>query len=219
MKNSYKLYIFDFDGTLADSGLGIARAIQEFSTLKGLPQYTERQILDAVGHGVDELLGALFPMKKMDDNQKFKFIEEFIEVYRVNQRHQTFLYSEVESILKEIVRKGSKIAIVSNKPEDLLLDVTKSLGLDTLPWIKIAGANTYTKCKPDGFPLLEVMKIATISAEDTLMVGDSDADLLAALNANCDFLGCAFGIGSQDLAEKYPKQTLMDEFKEIRSWI
>lgn len=219
MKDHYNLYIFDFDGTLADSGLGIAHAIQQFSKQKGLPIYTERQILDAVGHGVDQLLSTLFPMEEFDTRKKFEFIEEFIEVYRVNQKEKTFLYPEVEQILNEIVDSGSKIAIVSNKPEDLLSDVIESLGLNSLPWVKIAGAETYAKPKPDGLPLVEVMKLAGVEASNTVMVGDSDADCLAAKNAGSDFLGCTFGIGSKDLINRFPNEALMNEFREIRKWI
>ena len=218
MKENYKLYIFDFDGTLADSGIGIAHSIQQFSKQKGLPIYTQRQILDAVGHGVDQLLSTLFPMEKFDRQKKFQFIEEFIDVYRLNQKEKTFLYPEVEKILHQIIDSGGKIAIVSNKPEDLLIDVIESLGLDSLPWVKIAGAQTYARPKPDGLPLLEVMKLAGVDAHNTVMVGDSDADLLAAKDANCDFLGCTFGIGSKDLVTAYPNAILMNEFREIRKW-
>jgi phosphoglycolate phosphatase len=214
MKN-YSLYIFDFDGTLADSGLGIAYSIQAFSKQKGLPIYTERQILDAVGHGVDELLDKLYPTNNFNDEQRYDFIEEFIEVYRQNQKQKTFLYSGAEELLRNLVKNNKKIAIVSNKPEDLLIDVVKSLGLDELPWIKIAGAETFSEPKPSAVPLEEVMKLANESPENTVMVGDSDADYLAAVNAKSDFLGCSFGIGSQYLATHYPEIKIIHSITEV----
>lgn len=215
MRSDIELYIFDFDGTLADSGLGIAYSIQTFSKQKGLPIYTPRQILDAVGHGVDQLIDKLYPTHDFTEKQRDDFIEEFIEVYRNNQREKTFLYPGVEDILTDLVSHNKKIAIVSNKPEDLLIDVVSSLKLDRLPWIKIAGAETFAEPKPSALPLNQVMKLANTPPHQTLMVGDSDADYLAACNANCHFIGCSFGIGSKYLAQAYPEAKIVHHFEDV----
>lgn len=219
MKPKMELFIFDFDGTLADSGLGIAHSVQVFSKQKGLPVYTERQILNAVGHGVDELIDKLYPTNHFTAQQRLDFIDEFIDIYRENQRQKTFLFKGVEDLLYNLTKQNKKIAIVSNKPENLLIDVVTALELDQLPWITIAGAETFAEPKPSALPLQEVMKMAGISAQNTVMVGDSDADYLASTNANCHFIGCSFGIGSKQLAQNYPDAHIIHEIKEIEEWI
>ncbi len=219
MNKNYDLYIFDFDGTLADSGTGIAHTAQHFSQLKGLPQYSEREILNAVGHGVEDLLDALYSIHQMPPRDKINFINEFITIYRQKQREQTFLYPEVENILEILQRKNKKMAIISNKPDDLLVDVVNQLNLNRFPWIKVAGAQSFALPKPDGLPLQKVMELAEVDANQTVMIGDSCADFLAAQNAHTDFIGCLFGIGSKELQETYPQVTLINEFSALKNYI
>jgi phosphoglycolate phosphatase len=214
--NRYKLVIFDFDGTLADSGLGIAHAVNEFARQRNLPIHSTETILNAVGHGVEELMNNLFKTKQLSTREQFVFIEDFIKVYQQVQTQKTFLYPQVPEILHELHQAGTKLAIVSNKPEKLLLEVIASLNLDKLNWIKIAGAETFAQPKPSAIPLQEVMQMANTEQQQTVMVGDSIADCQAAHNAKIDFIGCLFGIGSTDLMRSYPHEKYIHQFKEIK---
>lgn len=216
MKNNYELCIFDFDGTLADTGPGLVYAIQQFAKSKGLAHYSDKQILNSLGKGIDNLIFTLFPLKQLSDHQKHQYIQEFIEIYTAHQLNNLVLFPEVRETLNQLIASNYKIAIVSNKPEEMLLEEARYLGINELPWINIAGVDTYVECKPSGLPLEEIMKLANVDPSKTVMIGDSDADCLSARNANCDFIGCSFGLGSQYLIENYPSETLIDEFHQLK---
>ena len=213
--SKFRLIIFDFDGTLADSAQGIVRAMNGTLESFALEKLPSAEIINAVGHGMPELINRLVK-NNLSSAQILAFRQLFKENYLREQRHHTFLYPLVRETLSTIVQQLQlKIAIVSNKPSEVLQEIVAILQLDLFPWVKVAGADSFAQQKPDPLPIFEVMKMAQVKAHQTLMVGDGLPDLYAARNAQIDFLGVSFGLTELAKLQHHGAASYIDHFEQL----
>lgn len=119
-----------------------------------------------------------------------KINHEFYELYAKNLVKKTTVYPGIHDFLSQTTYK---IAIVTNKYEDLTQVTLKKLDLHRYPWIRILGADSLTEKKPHPLPLLEVMKTAGVAPTQTVMIGDGLPDIQAALAAGTHAIACEYG--------------------------
>jgi phosphoglycolate phosphatase len=185
-----KLVIFDLDGTLIDSAPDIVETTNKVLIQRGRPALPEAQIVAAIGEGLKQLLYSCFPDLIGQESEIAKLDREFYKIYRKNLITKTTVFSGVREFLSTT---NSKVAIVTNKYEDLALESLSKLKLDSYPWVKVFGADSLPERKPHPLPLLEVMRAAAVRPENTVMVGDGLPDMGAARAAGIHALACEYG--------------------------
>jgi phosphoglycolate phosphatase len=100
------------------------------------------------------------------------------------------------------------MAMLTNKPIGPSLAICEALGLSPY-FFRIYGGNSFPTKKPDPEGLLALMREAEVTAEETLMIGDSDVDIMTARNAGVWSMGCSFGLSPHTLAA-VPPDCLVD---------
>jgi 2-phosphoglycolate phosphatase len=185
-----KLVIFDLDGTLIDSAPDIVDTTNKVLLQRGRTPLPDAEIVSAIGEGLRQLLHNCFPDLIGQETEIAKLDREFYKIYRKNLISKTTVFSGVREFLSTT---NSKIAIVTNKYEDLALESLGRLQLDRFPWVKVFGADSLPERKPHPLPLLEVMRAADVRPENTVMVGDGLPDMGAARAAGVHALACEYG--------------------------
>ena len=191
-----ELVIFDLDGTLIHSAPDIVTTTNELMRRKNLPSLPEETIVAAIGEGLMQLVYDCFPMARGDERMLAEIAVEFGQVYEENLLKQTVIFDGVEKFIEENVKL--KIAIVTNKRMKWTDTTLKGLKLDRFPWVRVFGADSLAEKKPHPLPLLEVMKVAQVKREHTVMVGDGLPDMKAAVRAGVHAIGCAYGYCSAE---------------------
>lgn len=214
MKYPVNLVIFDFDGVIIDSGQDIASAAQHVLKLFDQPVLSQEEIISYVGHGVQYLIRNCF--KGCDDD----FVEQVIPVYRKhylkNAVVKTRLYEHVEETLKYIKKSGedNKIALVTNKPEDLTYKILEVLGVK--PYFDmVVGPESVKKMKPDPEGILQVLEQFKIPPQQAVMVGDSHVDIEAGKNAGTITCGVTYGLGDREELIKSSPDILINDLAEL----
>lgn len=172
-----KVLIFDLDGTLIDSAPDIINAVNTLMHLRGRPMLPEQQIKTAIGEGLRAMIVKLFPETGSDIELRDELEKDFNEVYGENLFQYTTIYPGVLDFLD---RSEKQFAIVSNKNERFVKEVVSGLALNEYKWLRLYGADSLAKRKPDPLPLQEVMKAAGVTPFETLMIGDGLPDMQAA---------------------------------------
>lgn len=218
MKYPVNLVIFDFDGVIIDSGQDIASAAQHVLKLFDQPVLSQEEIISYVGHGVQYLIRNCF--KGCDDD----FVEQVIPVYRKhylkNAVVKTRLYEHVEETLKYIKKSGedNKIALVTNKPEDLTYKILEVLGVK--PYFDmVVGPESVKKMKPDPEGILQVLEQFKIPPQQAVMVGDSHVDIEAGKNAGTITCGVTYGLGDREELIKSSPDILINDMAELLTHI
>ena len=91
--------------------------------------------------------------------------------------------------------------------------ILEGLGLARY-FARIYGGNSFEQKKPDPVGVHKLMKDMNATAESTLIVGDSDTDVLTGQNAGVWTCGVTYGIGSQSL-EETPPDLLLGDLREL----
>ena len=103
------------------------------------------------------------------------------------------------------------MAVLTNKPVRPSRDICAHFGLDRYFFQNYGGNSFHTK-KPDPTGLLALMAEASalhaeavpIGPGETVMIGDSDVDVLTARNCGAWAIGCTYGLAPHSLAAARP---------------
>ena len=205
-----QLLVFDLDGTLVDSKQDLALSVNAMRNDMGLPPLPLHLIASYVGHGVTLLVQrALGP--DAGDEKVQKGLAFFLNYYHEHMLDNTAPYPGVAEALEKLA--GHKMAVLTNKPVIFSREMLTRLGF--APYFRyIYGGNSFPRKKPDPMGLNKLMEDLQTSPRETLMVGDSDTDILTGRNAGVLTCGVTYGFGAHTL-EKVAPDLVIDDMREL----
>jgi len=214
-----KLIIFDLDGTLIDSVPDLVEAINQMQLSLGRSVFSESVVRSWVGNGASTLVKrALSSSIEIDENLDETLFEEALELflasYKKNACVKTKAYPHVNTTLEALQKKGYTMAIVTNKPYIFVEPILKALGMQEFFSLYLGGDSLKVK-KPDAQPLLHVCKELEVSVQESVMVGDSKNDILAANAANIHSIAVNYGYNYGEDISIYNPDIIVDDFAEI----
>ncbi len=195
-----KLVIFDLDGTLVDSKEDLALSVNAMRERMGLPAVRHDVIASYVGHGVTTLVRRALGAEASDEKIE-KGMIIFLDYYREHMLDHTTLYPGVRGALEQL--GGRTLAVLTNKPVRFSREMLERLGLAPL-FTAIYGGNSFPQKKPDPMGVERLMADTGARERQTLMVGDSDTDVLTGRNAGVWTCGVTYGFGAHTLEEAPP---------------
>ena len=208
-----KAVLFDLDGTLIDSAPDLAASLNHTLHSLGMPTYDLDTIRSWIGGGATLLLqrGLTGQMEPSGVNPELfeKAKELFFAHYRANLCNQTKAYPYAKEVL-EYLRPRYTLALVTNKPYTFVPPILRKLGLERFDLV-LGGDSLKTK-KPSPEPLLHACQKLGVAPYETMMIGDSINDYLAAKEAGMDMIWVAYGYDSSEVeAQKIPSLAILKE--------
>ena len=208
----FDLLVFDLDGTLIDSKLDLALAVNATRADAGLGDLPHEKIYTYVGNGAPMLIRrALGP--EASDEQAERSLLYFYAYYREHMLDNTTLYPGVREALDQWHGEGKALAVLTNKPVRFSRDIVAGLDLAD-HFRQVYGGNSFESKKPDPYGLQLVMDENGIPAARTLMVGDSAVDVQTARNAGTASAGVTYGLQPETF-EEHPPDFLVDRMEEL----
>lgn len=211
-----QLVLFDFDGTLVDTAPDLIRSANLYLKSKGLRELPEAHIRAEIGLGLRRLILDLFPTEARDEELKKQIEQEFLAIYEQEYLRTPRLFDGAMEFLLEF---DGLVAIVSNKRERFIKPILKQLGLDTHPWVRIVGGDTYSQMKPHPEPFLKVIEAAGVTPEETLIVGDGSPDVEGAVAIGSRAVAVTFGYTAVDELMGLGAWRSIESFHELKPLI
>ena len=201
-----RLLVFDLDGTLIDSGADLCASVNAMLGHFGRPPLPDAVISTYIGDGAVRLVS-----RSLGDPTDRAFLESavayFLDYYREHKLDQTYVYpgvfASLDSLRFEPGGAPRPMAVLTNKPVGPSQAICDALGLSPY-FFRICGANSFATKKPDPEGLLALLQEAGVTAQETLMIGDSDVDILTARNAGVWSMGCSYGLAPHTLLSDPP---------------
>ncbi|HME32427.1 MAG TPA: HAD-IA family hydrolase, partial [Terriglobales bacterium] len=137
----------------------------------------------------------------------------FLAYYRDHKLDNTIPFAGIKQALEEIGNSERKLAVLTNKPVRISQAIVAGLGLAD-HFFQIYGGNSFETKKPDPFGADTLLREAGATAEQTVMVGDSQVDILTARNAGLWSVGVTYGFAPQTLEQVSP-DVLVDSPAEL----
>jgi phosphoglycolate phosphatase len=202
--------IFDLDGTLIDSKLDLALAVNatlEHMRRTPLPHET---IYSYVGKGAPSLvhraLGDGATEAEVADGLSY-----FLSYYRAHMLDNTVTYPGVREGL-ELLKEHS-MAVLTNKPVRFSERILEGLGLARY-FRYVYGGNSFPTKKPDPVGMNALLRDLSIAPREAMIVGDSDVDVRTARNAGTWACGVSYGLGAEGL-RVHPPDLMLDSLAEL----
>ena len=187
--------LFDLDGTLVDSLEDLTDAVNHIRSAFSHPLLTADAVRLKIGKGARHLVQQTLPDAMETDIDRA--LEMFLEFNRQHIVDKSRLYPGIAEILRELAARNIKLAVISNKNEDLSALILENLGIHAL-FERICGGDTFTERKPSPLPLLKVAEKLGLAPDECVMVGDSCNDIQAGQRANITSIACTWGYGSTE---------------------
>jgi phosphoglycolate phosphatase len=213
---SIDLLIFDLDGTLIDSKLDLACAVNATRAHMGLGPLDIGLVSTYVGNGAPVLIRrALGP--DVTDAAVQEGLEFFLEYYREHKLDHTVLYPGVRESLDRLRAARKRLAILTNKPVAVSHSIVQGLGLSG-DFFQVYGGNSFAFKKPNPIGVEKLMAEADIGRAATMMVGDSSVDIETARNAGVRACGVRYGFSPETLGDPAP-DLLIDRMEQLADWV
>lgn len=211
------LAIFDLDGTLVDSRLDLANSVNAMLRHYRKPELPSDVIASYIGNGAPMLV-----RRSLGDPDDEQFVQEallyFMAYYREHKLDSTYVYDGIFPALDAILasRNGLgelRMAVLSNKPVGPSRGIVDALGLGKY-FFQVYGGNSFHTKKPDPAGVENLMLEAGATAETTVIIGDSEVDMITARNAGIYSVGVTYGLAPHTL-EDAPPDVLIDHPREL----
>ena len=196
-----KLCVFDLDGTIADTITTIAyygnNALNEY----GLPSIDKERYKILVGDGAVTLVERMLSDVGSLDKETFdKVYNKYINDYDDDFMYLTEVYEGVTELIDELIKRGIKVAVFTNKPEMTAVKVIDILLGDRVDLI-IGNAEGRPK-KPDPTGLFEILDNFKVTGDECLYIGDTSTDMKTGNGGGCHTVGVLWGFrDKQELVE------------------
>ena len=225
----YKTYIFDLDGTLLDTLQDLANSVNYALSRHGMATHTVDDVRRFVGNGVHLLMERAVP--DGTENPCFEAaFDTFRQHYMQHSLDTTRPYDGIPEVLRELKRRGCRMAVVSNK----MMAATQELVRHFFPEIEVAiGENEAAgiRKKPAPDTVFEALRqlnekgkeesgkpaSGNQGSHDSVYVGDSDVDLATARNSGLPCISVLWGFRSRDFLLHHGATTFITHPSELLS--
>ena len=210
----FRLLVFDWDGTIADStGLIVSSLLAACADL-GLPVPAPAVARHVIGLGLVDALSHVAPSLP---RERYAEISAAYRRRYLERDAEIVLFDGVREMLAELEGAGHLLAIATGKSRAGLARALAQHG--------VAGRFAATRCADEGFPkphpdmLLALMDRTGVDAGATVMIGDTTHDMELARNAGTAAVALTHGAhGSEELVRCAPLATLAS-IAELRAWL
>lgn len=216
MKMRYKALFLDLDGTILDTIDDIKEAVNYSLDKHGFKVRTKEEIRKSLGYGSPHLIKTSL-VKEVDENTFKKVFDDYKTYYENHVDILTKPYPGCVEILTKLKQKGMKLALITNKPHDIALQLVDIYfkGLFDV----IYGQMSKIKSKPDPESVYLALDDLGLKKEEILFIGDSLADHKTAVNANVDYLICSYGFETKIVLKENGIKNIIDSFYEMEEYI
>ncbi len=222
---TYSKILFDLDGTLTESGPGITHAVQYALHQMGIEEPDRSQLLSFVGPPLNLSFKERYGM---NEEQTAEAIHHFREVYDREMIFENEVYPGVPRMLKTLHEKGTRLAIASSKPENMVHKVLEHFGLKAY-FDVIVGSNISeeldNKMGADNKLLMvqrALRELGVPAAEEDAviegcaMVGDRSFDIKGALANHVTAVGVTYGYGSRRELEEAGAEYIAEDVPQLQ---
>lgn len=209
-----KLVIFDLDGTLLNTIGDLAVACNDVLRRYNLPEHKIEEYYTFVGNGIPKLIERSVPEQDRTPEYVEKLKIEFMDYYKLHLHDETFPYEGINELLAELQKREVMIAVASNKFQagvETLLDYF----FPSINFVARFGLSEEVPAKPNPLMVSRILAIANATKEETLYVGDSNVDMVTAINSGLKPIGVSWGFRSKEELVSNGAWKIVDKPEEI----
>ncbi len=209
----YSAVIFDFDGTICDTGEGILKSA--------------KYALEAFGYNApdyEELTCFIGPPLLITFQEKFgadaaradELVKKFRERYTNKGVFESKLYDGIKELLISLKKDNIKIGIASSKPQEYIETLLDHFGIKSY-FDVICGVTFTADCESKASIIARCQKELNIAGNECIMVGDKKYDIEGAKTNLIDSVGVLWGYGTKFEHIEAGAKFIVDKIEDIEA--
>jgi phosphoglycolate phosphatase len=205
---------FDLDGTLVNSGSTIYK-----TTLKALNVLNINAVIKE--KEFNRMIGAHFINIFNELKIVVKDVNQFIDIYKgfyFDFIDDSEFYPGVLDTLKYLKEKNILISLLTTKNQDQARKIIEYFDVQYY-FNFIMGRRDGIGYKPSAEPLLFICKELGVKPEETLIVGDTELDIMCGKNANAATCAVTYGYRTKEKLEEQMPDYIISGLPELKKII
>jgi len=212
----YEVILFDLDGTLTDTGIGITNSVMYALNKFNISVKNRSELYKFIGPPLYKSFKDFYGFSTEKTQLAIKYYREY---YSDKGIYENTVYSGMYELLDRLKAQGKILAVTTSKPEKFAKIVIKSNKMDKYFNI-VAGASMDDSRTSKA----EVVEYALSSLEYTdlskvVIIGDRKHDIIGAKAVGIDSVGVLFGYGSREELEEYGATYIAKNTEDVYEFV
>ena len=225
----YKTILFDFDGTVFDTGEGIMKSVQYAAEAFGYSEPDWKALRSFVGPPLVESFARRYGV---DAETAKAMTAKYRERYSAKGVDECGVYPGVVELVRALKAEGAVVAVATGKPTPFTVDILARHGLgglfddvlvilvrldcDTL-FDDVLGSE-FDGTRNHKWETIELL-LQRHGRDGAVMIGDRDNDVLAAQRCNIPCVGVSWGYAEPGELESAGAVTVVHDTKELYNFL
>lgn len=188
--------IFDLDGTLVDSLVGIAGSLNRALAASDLPKHPLPVVRGFIGNGARILIQRAVPAGVGES-----LLDAVEQAFKSDYEHTwptgTFAYDGMVDLLESLQNRGYPLAVLSNKPHSFTTAMVAQI-FPNIHFAVVLGQRGGVPHKPDPTGALEISSTLGLSPSSCTVIGDSTMDIETAHHAGMQSIAVTWGFHNRE---------------------
>ena len=210
-----KCCVFDLDGTLLSTLDTITLHLNNTLRSEGLLEITVDECRAFIGDGARKLvLRAVGKSGEVEVPRFEKILATYNEAYNSDPLPLTEPYPGITALVGELVHRGYRLAVVTNKPEPTAKKLVEHFFKDSFDLV--IGGRAGAVLKPDPTDTLNAIAELGCLPSETAFIGDTSVDIMTAKNATVALsVGVSWGFREVAELSAAGADVIIDEAKSL----
>lgn len=214
----FDAFIFDLDGTLADSIADIGVSMNEVLKGRGLQPHAVERYKEFVGEGAENLIRRAIGAAGGEVDDMPALLEDYRVRYAALDHDNSKPYPGIEAMLDAIVASGRPMAVLSNKRDDFTKHLVKQ-EFARFPFVDVRGERDGVPRKPDPTAAYELALELNVLPHRIGFVGDTKIDAITATRAGMISVGVLWGFRGRDELTQHGAKLLLERPEDLLPYL
>ena len=208
----YQYILFDLDGTLTNSELGITKSVQHALKKFGIEVEDRTVLRPFIGPPLGESFQVYYGMSKEESERA---IEYYRERFSVKGLYENEVYEGVEKLLQDLKESGKKLILATSKPEKFTMLILEHF--DLLKYFDFVAGATMDGSRGEKADVIRyALEISGIKDKsEAIMVGDRKFDILGAKENGLASIGVLYGFADREELTEAGADYIVEKAEDI----
>ena len=198
----YDVILFDLDGTLTDSKIGITKSVQYALAKLGIKEEDLDRLIPFIGPPLSLSFKEFY---NMNEEQAEEAVHYYREYFSTDGLYENEVYLGIPEMLQKLKNQGKTLMVATSKPTVFSVQIVEHFGLHDF-FTAVIGSNLDgTRMKKNEVIAFALSELGDYDPTKIVMVGDRKYDILGAQKNGIDVVGVNYGYGRlAELTEAKP---------------